>query len=161
MKSSIGAFAALCAVAALLAACNGGNNVSQPPGTGTNCGGPPNSLQVLYPIPNSKGIPPGLGNIYVSTKGQLPSNNFFNFLLDTSNGSSWFTGTFTGISLKQIPMPHATPSYPNPIYYASSVTGPSGSYGPIGPNQVVDLFWNDGGTGCTPNFVVSAFKTKK
>jgi len=162
MKSSISAFAAVLAAVAVLAACNGSNNsTSAPPGTGTNCGGPPNQLEVLYPAPNSKGAPPGLGNIYVSTKGQLPPSNFFNFLLATSSGGSWFTGTFTGISAKQIPTPHATPSYPNAVYYASSITGPSGSYGPIGPDQVVDLFWNDGGTGCTPHFLVSAFKTAK
>ncbi len=160
MKSSIAAFAALFAAAVALAACNGSNNVTTPPGSGTNCGGPPNHMEVLRPIPNSKNVPGALGNIYVSTNGQLPPSNSFNFFLATSSGNSWFTGPFVGISAKQIPTPRATPSYPNAIYYASSVTGPSGSYS-IGPAQVVNLFWNDGGTGCTPHFLVSAFKTAK
>jgi hypothetical protein len=159
MKSSITAVAAALAFATVLAACNSANNTT-PPQTGQNCGGPPNQLEVLYPIPNSKNAPSSLGNIYVSTKGQLPPSNFFNFLLATSNGANWFTGPFTGINEKQIPPQHAKPTYPNPIYYASSVTGPSGSYGPIGPKTTVNLFWNDGGTGCTPHFLVSAFKTK-
>jgi hypothetical protein len=161
MKSSIGACAALFAVAAVLAACNGSNNTSPPSGTGMNCGGPPNKLEVLYPIPNTKSAPGALGNIYVSTSGQLPPSNSFNFLLATSSGASWFTGPFVGISAKAIPTPRASPSYPNAVYYQSSVIGPYGSYGPIGPNQVVNLLWNDGGTGCTPHFLVSAFRTRK
>jgi hypothetical protein len=158
MKKSTSALFALFTVASLLAACNGGNNaVNNPPGTGSNCGGPPaaNQLEVLYPIPGSKKAPPGLGNIYVSTKGQLPPSNGFNFFLVQSNGGSTFTSPFFGISKSQIPTPHATPSYSNPVYYASSLPG---SYF-IGPSQAVSLFWNDSGTGCTPHVVVSSFHT--
>jgi hypothetical protein len=156
MKMSIGALAALFTAALLLSACNGSNNNVAPPGTGQNCGGPPNNLEVLYPIPNSRNASPSLGNIYVSTKGQLPPSNSFNFLLSQSNGGTTFTGIFGGVSLSQIPSPHATPSYPNPVYYASSLPP---SY-LIGPSQAVSLFWNDGGTGCTPHTLVSSFKTK-
>jgi hypothetical protein len=158
MRKSMGALVAVFAAGAVLAACNSASNNSQPPGTGSNCGGPPssNQLEVLYPIPNSRRAPPALGNIYVSTSGQLPPNNQFNFELVQANGSSTFTGTFTGISESQIPTPHATPSYSNPVYYASSLPP---SY-VIGPNQAVSLLWNDGGTGCTPHFLVASFKTK-
>jgi len=159
---------ALLSVAAVLAACNGANNGGFPgPGptsgpTG-NCGGPPssNKLEVLFPIPNSRNAPKALGNIYVSTKGQLPPSNLFDFLLSQSNGSSTFTGPFVGISKSQIPQPHASPSYPNAVYYQSAIAGPSGSGYIIGPNQFVSLFWNDGGRNCNPHFLVSSFRTSK
>ena len=163
MKQSLTALGFL-TIAAVLTACNNANSINTPPpGTGSNCGGPPSSnhLEVLYPIPNSRSAPPGLGNIYVSTKGQLPPSNSFNFLLAQANGGQTFTGPFAGISESQIPTPHATPSYSNPIYYATSIGGPYGSGYSIGPDQAVSLFWNDGGTGCTPHFLVSSFQTHK
>jgi hypothetical protein len=156
MKKSLGAFFALFTAAMLVSACNGGNNAAAPPGTGQNCGGPPNNLEVLYPIPNSRNAPSALGNVYVSTKGQLPPSNNFNFFLVQSNGNSTFTGAFAGVSASQIPTPHASPSYANPVYYASSLPP---SY-IIGPSQAVSLYWNDGGTGCTPHTLVSSFRTK-
>lgn len=160
MKKSIGALFVLATVA-MLSACNGNNAITNPPGTGTNCGGPPsaNQLEVLYPIPGSKSAPPNLGNIYVSTKTALPPSNSFNFFLSQSNGTSTFTGPFTPINAGQIPTPHRNPSYSNPTYYASAIAGPFGSTYIIGPNQSVALFWNDGGTGCTPHVQVASFRT--
>jgi hypothetical protein len=160
MKKSNGALTLLIIAAGLLAACtNYGVSNNPPPGTGTNCGGPPtaNKLEVLYPIPNSRKAPAALGNIYVSTKGQLPPSNSFNFFIVQANGFSTFTSPFFGISKSQIPTPHATPSYSKPIYYASSLPP---SY-IIGPNQAVSVFWNDGGTGCTPHFLVTSFRTHR
>lgn len=149
--------------AAVLTGCNGNNSVTAPPGTGTNCGGPPsaNQLEVLFPRPNSRNAPSNLGNIYVASKGQLASNNSWNFLLVQSNGSQTFTGPFTGISKSNLPPGSANPTYPNAVYYASAIAGPYGSGYIIGPNQSVSLFWNDGGTGCTPHFLVSSFRTKR
>lgn len=154
MNRSIGAFLAVCAAAVGLAACNS-NNVTTPPGTGTNCGGPPNQLEVLFPKPKSKNAPPQLGNIYVSTNGALPPSNAFNFYLVQENGNATFTSQFYGISESKIPNPHKTPSYPHPVYYASSL--PTSYF--VGPNQTVTLLWNDGGTGCTPHVPVSSFTT--
>jgi hypothetical protein len=158
MNKSIGVVLAIFIAALALAGCNGNNNIVNPPGTGTNCGGPPsaNHLEVLYPIPNSKNAPAALGNVYISTKGQLPPNNQFNLLLVQSNGFQTFTSPFFGINKGQIPTPHANPTYSNAVYYATSL--PSSYI--IGQNQSVSLFWNDGGTGCTPHFLVSSFKTK-
>jgi hypothetical protein len=154
MRKSIGVLIVI--LAGVLAACNGNSSVSTPPGTGQNCGGPPNQLQVLWPIPNSQNASGQFNNIYVSTKGKLPPSNLFNFYLVQSNGGSTFTSTFFGISASQIPSPHATPSYSNPIYYATSL--PSGYI--VGPAQSVTLLWNDGGTGCTPHTAVATFTTK-
>jgi hypothetical protein len=164
MKKSIGALLALFTTASLLAGCNGNNGFSPGPGpTGSpsgNCGGPPNSLEVIYPIPGTRKAPPSLANIYVATKGQLPPSNQFDFFLSQSNGSSTFTGPFAGISKSQIPTPFKTPSFPNPVYYASAIAGPYGSSYIIGPSQAVSLLWNNGGVNCVPHFVVSNFRTK-
>ena len=156
MKNSIGVLFTILAGAGLLAACNNAT-VSAPPGTGSNCGGPPssNQLEVLYPAPNSTNAPANLQNIFISTKGSLPANNQFNFQVVPSNGLSVFTSLFQGASASQIPKPHATPSYSNPTYYVASLP-----YGyTIGPSQTVNLYWNDGGTGCTPHVLVSTFST--
>ena len=157
MKKSTGALFAILAASGILAACNSGNNITVPPGTGTNCGGPPssNQLEVLYPAPGSK-VSPLLQNIFISTKGQLPPNNQFNFFL-VAGSSSFFTSLFQGSSAKQIPDPHATPSYSNPVYYVTSLP-----YGvTLGTSQTVNIYWNDGGTGCSPHFLVSTFRTTK
>lgn len=166
MRKSIGALVTLFAVAGTLVACNGNNGFGNPtpttpPGTGMNCGGPPsaNQLEVIFPIPGSKHAPAALENIYVASKGQLPPSNQFDFYLSQSNGASTFTSPFFGIALKNVPTPHATPSYSGAVYYASTIAGPSGSTYIIGPKQVVTLLWNDGGTGCTPHKIVSTFKT--
>jgi hypothetical protein len=164
MKKSIGALSAFLA-ASLLVACNNNNGFGPGPGPTSspsgNCGGPPNQLEVLYPIPGSHSAPAALANIYVSTKGPLPPSNQFNFYLSQSNGSTTFTGLFATINASQIPTPHAKPSYPNPTYYASAIAGPYGSSYIIGPNQAVALLWNDGGRNCIPHFLVASFKTKK
>jgi hypothetical protein len=155
MRQSIGVLFALTLAGGLLAACNSGNN-SVPPGTGTACGNPPNQLELLEPIPGSRNANPALGALYVATKGPLPPSNQYNFQIVQSNGSSTYTSTFYSISASQIPSPSATPSYPNPTYYATSL--PSSYI--IGPGQSVSLLWNDGGTGCTPRSQVASFRTK-
>ncbi len=166
MRKPMGALFTLFAVAGTLVACNGNGfggtpSPTAPPGTGQNCGGPPanNQLEVLYPIPGSKKAPPALQNVYVSTNGQLPPSNSFDFYLSQSNGAATFTSTFFGIDKSVIPTPHATPSYVHAVYYATTIAGPSGSTYIIGPDQSVTLLWNDGGTGCTPHKIVSTFTT--
>jgi hypothetical protein len=167
MRKSTGAlfFLGIAALATLVA-CNGNGiggspTPTTPPGTGMNCGGPPsaNQMEVLFPIPGSKHAPAALENVYVSTKGQLPPSNDFDFYLVQTNGDSTFTSPFFGIALKNIPTPHATPSYSGAVYYASTIAGPSGSTYIIGAHQTVELLWNDGGTGCTPHKIVSTFRT--
>jgi hypothetical protein len=161
MKKSIAALIVPLAAASILVACNSYNNPGPGPTSGPtgNCGGPPNNLEVLFPIPGTRQAPTSLANIYVSTQGPLPPNNQFDFFLSQSNGNSTFTGPFTQIPLSKIPTPRATPSYPNPTYYASAIAGPYGSAYIIGPRQAVSLIWNNGGVNCIPHFVVANFRT--
>jgi hypothetical protein len=152
MKKSFSALALTLLAAAILTGCNNNNGIYNPPGTGTNCGNPPNSLQVVYPIPGAKHVNPNITAIYVATNGTLPSGNSYNFFLNYSQGQQ-YTGNFTQISASSLPSPHATPTFSNPIYYATPLQYP------LGPIQGVQVFWNDGGTGCTPNVIVSTFAT--
>jgi hypothetical protein len=160
MKKSIGALVLIIA-GGTLAACNGNSiNGSPPPGTGTNCGGPPsaNQVEVLYPKPGSKNAPPSLSTIFISTKGQLPPNNQYNLALAVSSGSPFGnllgTSIFFGTSKSKVPTPHANPTYPNPTYYATSL-GPSVI---IGPHISVSVLWSIANN-CTPRFQISSFKT--
>jgi hypothetical protein len=164
MNKSIGALSVLFAAASMLAGCNGNGYSPAPSPTSTpsgTCGGPPssNQMEVIYPIPGTRKAPPNLLNIYVSTKGTLPPSNSFDFFLELSTGATTYTGLFTPVSYGSIPTPHATPTYPNPTYYASPIAGPYGSSFPIGPDVTVTGLWNDGGRNCIPHFEVFSFRT--
>lgn len=159
MKKSIGGLIVL--LSAVLSACNGNSGIGAPPsGTGSNCGGPPsaNQVEVLYPKPGSRNAPSSLSTIFVSTKGQLPPNSQYNLALAVSNGSVFGnvigTSIFFGTSKSKVPTPHATPSYPNATYYATSL-GPSII---LGPHNSVSVLWSIA-NGCTPRFQISSFKT--
>lgn len=156
MRNLARVFFALCSAAVVFAACNSNGNVSTPAGVGTYCGPPPNKLEVLYPKPGARNVNPAIGNFYVSTSGLLPPSNNFDFAVAQSNGAQTLTSNFFQIKASQVPTPHPSPSYPNAVYYATSVQPPSYI---IGPDQSVSLLWNDGGTGCTPHYLVSSFKT--
>jgi len=167
MNKSIGALLILGLSAAVIAGCNSSSPYYAPtPGPPSGpCNGPANSMEVLYPIPGSKNAPSTLNNIYVSTSPALPPSNSFNFELMTNNPAlppSFYTGVFFGISESQIPTPHKSPTYPNPIYYATTIFGPSAppSYS-LGLDTTVVAYWNDGGTNCVPNVKVTSFTTTK
>jgi len=167
MKRSFGVFFGALAAAVSLAACNNGNNNnSLPPGSGTNCGSPPYQLEILYPKPNARGLPPNVGGVVVAFNRSLPSGNLYDLWVNQSNGTTQYTTNnnggpvfgpgsgFTSINAAQIPSPHANPTYANPSYYATSFSKI------IGPTQAVNLYWNDAGLACTPNIIVSSFRTK-
>lgn len=155
MKHSIGASFIFTAAAILLTSCGPGNT-SLPPGTGNNCGPAPLHVELLYPIPNSHRAPRNLRTLYAATDEQLPHANAYNFRLVQSNGSSTTTSRFSASSKSQIPRPHARSTYPNPVYYATSVPE---NYR-IGTRQSVSLYWNIPGTGCAPRTLISSFRTR-
>jgi len=167
MKRSIGVFFGTLAAAATLAACNNGNNNNNiPPGTGTNCGQPPFNMEVLYPKPNHRGVPPNVGEVVVAFNQTLPSGNQYDLWANQSNGQAQYTTNinggpvygpgsgFTTVQESKIPIPHATPTYANPKYYLTLFPQP------VGPAQAVNLYWNDAGLNCSPNVIVSSFSTK-
>jgi hypothetical protein len=77
---------------------------------------------------------------------QLSVNNAGQPVASTGSG-------FYATTAAAIPPNHVTPSYPNPIYYATNFQFP------VGPLQTVSLMWNDAGSGCTPNITVATFTT--
>ena len=167
MKRSSGVLLGTVAAALLLAGCNNNSNGGTPPTSGPNCGGPANQMEVLYPRPNAGAVPPTANIIYVAFNGALPSGNQYDLISNQSNGAApqysvnqagqpvnGSGSGFFSVSASQIPSPHATPTFSNPVYMAT------GFPTPFGPLDTIQLYWNDFGTQCTPNVVVSSFTTK-
>jgi hypothetical protein len=156
MKKSIGLIFATAIAAGLLAGCNNGSS-SNNNGFGTNCGGPPNGFQILYPKNGATRVPPVNANsIYVAANPALVVGNSYNFFVVQSNGNQQFSGGFTRLSGSYtIPNPHNTPTPGSTVYLANI------NVSPIGPLQTVNLYWNDGGTGCTPNVIVDSYTTSQ
>ncbi|MBV8332854.1 MAG: hypothetical protein JO029_09900 [Candidatus Eremiobacteraeota bacterium] len=166
MKRSTRALAGF-AAATLLAACNNNNNGGVSPTPGPGCGNPPYNMEVLYPKPNAPKVPPTAQVFYVAVSQALPSGNQYDFWVVPSTGSPQYSvnqngqpvinqpgSGFFSVNASQIPFPHANPTFSNPQYYATGVPYP------IGPLTTVNLVWNDYGTGCNPNVIVSSFSTK-
>ncbi|MBV8118110.1 MAG: hypothetical protein JOZ01_09030 [Candidatus Eremiobacteraeota bacterium] len=150
MKQSIGLLFISALAASLMAGCNNSNNNNN--GFGSNCGTPPNGFQILYPRNSAGRIPPNNANaVYVAANPALASGNSYNFFVVQSNGNQQFTSTFATYS-GPIPSPHNTPTSGSTVYVTYMPN-------PIGPLQTVNLYWNDGGTGCTPNAIVSSYTT--
>lgn len=153
MKTTIGFIFSVVAAVGLLAGCNSNGNSSVPPGTGTNCGNPPPGVQVLYPRNNAPRVPVNNGNaVYIAAKPALTVGNSYDFFASQSSGFTQFTSTFATTSLSNVPTPHASPAAGATIYVTQMPY-------PVGPLQTVQLFWNDGGTGCNPNVLVSSYST--
>lgn len=151
MKKSIGLLFAGLLAGALVAGCNSSSS-SNNNGVGTNCGNPPTGFQILYPRNNAPHVPPGnAGAVYVAANPALPVGNSFNLLPVTSGGAQPFTSTFATYT-GPIPSPANSPTPGSTVYVTQFLY-------PIGPLQTVQLYWNDGGTGCTPNVIVSTFTT--
>ncbi len=154
MKKSLAFLFAAALTTALTAGCNSNNNNNNN-GFGTNCGAPPKGFQILYPRNNAGRVPPNNANaIYVAANPPLVSGNSYNLFIVQSNGNTQFTSTFATYT-GPIPSPHNSPA-PGSTVYLSNV-----NVSPIGPSQSVNVFWNNGGTGCTPNVIVSSFTTSQ
>ncbi|MEO6834346.1 MAG: hypothetical protein ABI231_00330 [Candidatus Tumulicola sp.] len=152
MKKSVGIIFAAVLAAGLMAGCNA-NSSNNNNGLGSNCGGPPAGFQVLYPRPGAGAIGPNVGGVYVAANPALPIGNSYNFLAVQSSGGGQGLNTSPFATYSgPIPNPHNSPA-PGSTVYTTAFQAP------IGPLQTVNLYWNDGGTGCTPNVIVSSFST--
>jgi hypothetical protein len=169
MKKSIGFLSGVTVAVAFLVGCNNANNpyyVPTPPPPGGSCGKPANNLEVLYPRPGGRRVNPAVTTVYLSTQKPFQSGNSYDFIASLSNNTSEPTVNNAGqpvsgpgsgfypVTAAQIPNPHANPTYKNPIYWATNF-----NYGAIGPSLTVQLLWNDYGTNCNPNNVMSTFTT--
>jgi hypothetical protein len=144
------AFIAAAAAMTLLTGCNN-NSSNNNNGFGQNCGGPVNGLQVIHPINGSSHVNPAIQAVYVAANATLPVGNQYNFFLVQSSGAQQYTSTFAHYT-GPIPKPYTSPP-PGSTIYQTVIPQP------VGPLQSVNLYWNNGGTGCTPNVIVSSFTT--
>jgi hypothetical protein len=150
MKKALFSLFASIVAAGALAACNSGGS-SSTPGTGTNCGGPPTTFQMIYPVPNSSGAPSGIQQLYFASSKALPSGSSYGFYIFGPAGQvGLFSSQYAQISLSQIPTPRATPSFSNPVYYAAN-------YAPytLQSGSTYNVYWNDLGSGCSPNVQIT------
>jgi hypothetical protein len=153
MKKSIGLLFTAVLAAGLMVGCNSSNNNNNNNGLGSNCGAPPNGFQIIYPQNNAPHVPSGKANtLYVAANPALVAGNSYNFFVVQSNNNQQFSSQFATYTGSGIPNPHNSPVPGSTVYVAFLAT-------PIGPFQGVNLYWNDGGTGCNPNVIVSSFTT--
>ncbi len=112
------------AAAAALAACNGTNysNVYVGPTPGPPCV-LPSTFTAIYP-PNNSTVPASVTAVYVaSQQSNLATGNLGTAVQPPNGLPAYQGGAFAKVTASQIPSPHATPGFSNPIYYASSIGG--------------------------------------
>jgi hypothetical protein len=144
------AIVAAAAAMTLLTGCNS-NSGTNNNGFGQNCGGPVNGIQLIHPVNGSTHANPAVSAVYVAATSTLPVGNQYNFFVVQSSGAQQYTSTFAHYT-GPIPKPYTSPP-PGSTIYQTIIPQPPG------PLQSVNLYWNNGGTGCTPNTIVGSFTT--
>ncbi len=101
------------ASAVILSACNGNAN------SFTGQCNPPNGIStaLVYPAPNSTGIPDNFGLIVLGSTSALPGNYQAYVVNDTTGNAAYFN--FVGVPPSPLPAPNMLPSFANPVYQAS------------------------------------------
>lgn len=154
MKRVFLAAAALAAVA--LAACN--NGYSTPfagPTPGPTCA-PPAGMQyaLVYPAPSSTAIPDNISQVIVGSSAAFPSTWDVTVVTVNTAYPGGLGGAFQPAS-PPFPTPNATPSFSNPVYQSSSLSG----LGVFGSQEVVNVYLNDLGANCSPLGPIGSFTT--
>jgi len=131
----------LLALGVALAACNG-PSYSTPPGYGTNCI-PPTNTVLVYPSNGATAVPDNTMAVYVAVPTALSNPSYFdtNIIGPPTYGSQLTTG-FTSVSYASIPTPNTVPGYSNPQYYKTTL-----SYS-LTAATAFDVYWNNLNTAC-------------
>lgn len=112
-------FGVLVLAAVVLAGCNS-NSGSNPP-TGT-CGPPVGTtVALVYPAPNSTGIPDNFGVVVLGSTAALPGGYDVYVVNNTTQNSVYFNTV--GVPPSPLPSPYATPAFANPVYQSSGNPG--------------------------------------
>jgi hypothetical protein len=120
MNAPAGLLGGAVAFACALAACGGGVSNSTP--AVTQCALPAGTAVALaYPVPGASAVPDAPGQIVIATSTAL--QNTWHVVLNQSNGTSTGEGVVETIVASAVPTPFATPSFANPTYQASLLTG--------------------------------------
>lgn len=140
--------AALIASTAVVACGDSQNNVGQYELHGT-CVPPSNvQLSLVYPAPNATAVPNNFNQIVLgsSASGGL-ATSYGVYIL--SAGLSW---TFYGLNASTgVPLPNATPIFPNPVYQYI------GNPGVTFPNGTLQVFLVDTTMDCSPGLLLGSF----
>ena len=150
---------ALAPFAIAIAGCGGGyynHHWSPPPGSGTNCIPPANTV-LVYPENGATGVADNTMTVYIAVPSALssPANYDANIIGPPSYGSSLSEG-FTPVSYSSIPTPNTVPGYANPQYYATTLTNP------LTAAATFDVNWNQLNSACnssTSASLVGSFTT--
>ncbi len=136
---------ALLTLGLALAACGGGGygyNTMNPPGYGTNCTPPANTV-LVYPSNGATAVPDSTGAVYVALPNALGTpNNFDVALTGPPAYGTVLEGGFTPVSYASIPTPNTAPGYANPQYYESTLRAS------LTAATVFSVYWNNLGTAC-------------
>jgi hypothetical protein len=130
--------------------CNGGGNGYSNPG---QCN-PPNGITttLVYPAPNSTGIPDNFGVVVFGSTAALPASYSAYVVNDTTLNAVYFN-TPLGTPPVPLPAPKAVPGFPNPVYQSSGNPGTSFVSG-----SAITVYLNDTGSNCSPTFNLGTFR---
>jgi hypothetical protein len=141
--------------AVILAGCygNGYYGGYSPPPQPNPCRVPKNIL-LVYPEANATAVPDNTTTVYIALPTALSKPAGFDLAVNGPNGV-FLTGGFSQVNYSSIPTPNSTPSYANPVYYASSLnTALQAASG-------YDVYWNNANSNCTqgPSNYLGSFAT--
>jgi hypothetical protein len=142
---------ALLAVVLGSAGCGGSNNNSTPT---VVCALPAGtSVTLVYPIPNSTGVPDSLGSVVLAVKPALPIG--WQIVLGSSSAASYFGGVLT----TGTPVPLPTPIAPTPagstLQYSTFV-----GTGGLPANTVLQVGLNNTNASCNSFPTFGSFTTQ-
>lgn len=148
---SIAAWSGTAVLAITLSACGALKNSvptpSNPPACVLSSGV---QTQLLYPIPGATGVPDAPQQIVFAISSPLPT-----WGAATLIGSTGAYGlSFQTINAGQVPAPSATPSFANPIYVSSALTGSFPAATSIG------VYLNNLASNCIPVTTGASFTTQ-
>ena len=146
-----------CAIS--IAGCGGGyyNHYYSPPGAGTNCIAPANTV-LVYPENGATGVADNTMTVYIAVPTALSNPNDFdsNIVGPPSYGQS-LTQSFQSVSYSSIPTPNTVPGYANPQYYKAVLNNP------LTAAATFDVNWNQLNSACnssTNASTVGSFTTQ-
>ena len=138
--ASVGLFGAALA----LAACGGGGGSSSTPSPCVTTG----SVSLVYPAPNSTGIPDNFAGVIFGTASGLASSS--QALLLPAGSSTYESLESIATAPSPLPSPNAIPTYASPVYQESA----SGGYVLPATTQI-GVYYNNYGSNCTPVLIGS------
>ena len=140
MKAYLRTLAPLAVVGvAALVACNSSNVLTSVPVCGASLG----KVALVYPAPNSTGIPDNFAGVIFGSSTTLPSS--YQALLLSAASPQFVPLGFVTAAPSPLPSPYQTPSFANPVYQESAAGGLT-----LQPAKPVAVYLNDQNSNCSP-----------